>query len=170
MPWATQSLIWIMYHCCNFCCIYCDWINYSQYMNFKTMLWINKLQFVPWEMNLNFSVSLKIFGLALIVPGVMILANNDVVNSKVLPLMKQLTFGGINMGDMIIGLCVSLIVVGTLVILVSLLGLIGACSGNPAYLDIVSKIWFSHYNYNELNDETFETLMIIKQSCISWTW
>lgn len=50
--------------------------------------------------------------------------------------MKQLTFGGINMGDMIIGLCVSLIVVGTLVILVSLLGLIGACSGNQFQRDI----------------------------------
>ncbi|XP_052674199.1 tetraspanin-18-like [Crassostrea angulata] len=86
------------------------------------------------------NVIFLIFGLALIVPGVLILANNDVVNSKVLPLMKQLTFGGINIGDMIIGLCVSLIVVGTLVILVSLLGLIGACSGNPAYLDIYGGI------------------------------
>lgn len=71
-------------------------------------------------------------------PGILVLANNDVVNSKVLPLMKQLSFGGINFGDMIIALCVSLIVIGTLVILVSLLGLMGACTGNPGYLDIVS--------------------------------
>jgi hypothetical protein len=65
------------------------------------------------------------------------LANNDVVNSKVLPLMKQLSFGGINLGDMIIALCATLIVVGAFVILVSIFGLLGACSGKPHYLDIV---------------------------------
>lgn len=66
------------------------------------------------------------------------------------------------MGDMIIGFCVLFIVVGMFVILVSLLGFIGVCFGNFVYLDIVSKIWFFYYNYNELNDEIFEILMIIK--------
>ncbi|XP_061165295.1 tetraspanin-18B-like [Saccostrea echinata] len=86
------------------------------------------------------NVIFLIFGLALIVPGVIVLVNNDVVSDKVLPLMKQLTFGGINLGEMIIALCVSLIVVGTFVILVSILGLCGACTGKPGYLDIYGGI------------------------------
>lgn len=64
--------------------------------------------------------------------------NVDLVNDNVLPLMKELTYGGFNLGDVITSLSVSLIVVGTIVLIIATLGAIGAFCNRPACLDIVS--------------------------------
>lgn len=81
-----------------------------------------------------------IFGLALVIPGVLVLVNVDLVNDNVLPLMKELTYGGFNLGDVITSLSVSLIVVGTIVLIIATLGAIGAFCNRPACLDIYAGI------------------------------
>ena len=52
--------------------------------------------------------------------------------------MKELTYGGFNLGDVITSLSVSLVVVGTVVLIIATLGAIGAFCNRPACLDIVS--------------------------------
>ncbi|XP_061165240.1 tetraspanin-9-like isoform X2 [Saccostrea echinata] len=81
-----------------------------------------------------------IFSLALIIPGVMILANVDLINDNILPLMKQLTYGGFNLGDVATSLSVTLIVVGAIVLIIASLGAIGAFCNRPACLDIYAGI------------------------------
>ncbi|XP_048777473.2 tetraspanin-9-like [Ostrea edulis] len=81
-----------------------------------------------------------IFSLALIIPGIMVLANVDLINDNILPLMQQLTYGGFNLGDVATSLSVSLIVVGTIVLIIASLGAIGAFCNRPACLDIYAGV------------------------------
>uniref|UniRef100_K1QIA4 Tetraspanin-11 n=1 Tax=Magallana gigas TaxID=29159 RepID=K1QIA4_MAGGI len=55
-------------------------------------------------------------------------------------LFIELTYGGFNLGDVITSLSVSLIVVGTIVLIIATLGAIGAFCNRPACLDIYAGI------------------------------
>ncbi|XP_062568855.1 tetraspanin-9-like [Saccostrea cucullata] len=67
-----------------------------------------------------------LLGLGILIPGILMLADVDVINDEVLPLLQQLSFGALNVGDLAKNLSVTLIVFGAFVLIVSTLGCCGA--------------------------------------------
>lgn len=80
----------------------------------------------------------QIFGLMLILPGILILANVEYINENVKPLMKTLSYGDVNLADVADGLSISMIILGIFILVVAMLGLCGACKSNKKCLCIVS--------------------------------
>ncbi|XP_061165300.1 tetraspanin-9-like [Saccostrea echinata] len=72
------------------------------------------------------NIIFMLLGLGILIPGILMLADVDVINDEVLPLLQQLSFGALNVGDLAKGLSVTLIVFGTFVLIVSTLGCCGA--------------------------------------------
>ncbi|XP_052060169.1 tetraspanin-9-like isoform X3 [Mytilus californianus] len=68
-----------------------------------------------------------LLGLGLLIPGILVVLNEDVINDDVLPALKSVSFGVTNLGDMAKGLSITLIVLGSFVLVLSLIGAIGAC-------------------------------------------
>ncbi|XP_061165301.1 tetraspanin-9-like [Saccostrea echinata] len=67
-----------------------------------------------------------LLGLGILIPGILMLVDVDVINDNILPLLKQLSFGALNVGDLAKGLSLTLIIFGTFVLIVSMLGCCGA--------------------------------------------
>lgn len=67
-----------------------------------------------------------LLGLGLLIPGILMLVDVDVINDEILPLLQQLSFGALNVGDLAKGLSVTLIIFGTFVLIVSMFGCCGA--------------------------------------------
>lgn len=80
----------------------------------------------------------QIFGLMLILPGILILANVEYINENVKPLMKTLSYGDVNLADVADGLSISMIILGIFILVVAMLGLCGTCKSNKKCLCIVS--------------------------------
>ncbi|XP_062577243.1 tetraspanin-9-like [Saccostrea cucullata] len=67
-----------------------------------------------------------LLGLGILIPGILMLVDVDVINDNILPLLKQLSFGALNVGDLAKGLSLTLIIFGSFVLIVSMLGCCGA--------------------------------------------
>lgn len=67
-----------------------------------------------------------LLGLGLLIPGILMLVDVDVINDQILPLLQQLSFGALNVGDLAKGLSLTLIVFGAFVLIVSMFGCCGA--------------------------------------------
>ncbi|XP_048778088.1 tetraspanin-9-like [Ostrea edulis] len=67
-----------------------------------------------------------LLGLGLLIPGILMLVDVQVINDNILPLLQQLSFGALNVGDLAKGLSVTLIVFGAFVLIVSTFGCCGA--------------------------------------------
>lgn len=76
---------------------------------------------------LKFSYIFQLLGIGIIVPGVLLLVDNDAINDKIIPLFKELTLGSSNFGDLAKNLPTALIALGSLVIVISVIGLVGVC-------------------------------------------
>lgn len=68
-----------------------------------------------------------LLGIGLIIPGILLLINNDVINDNILPLFQQVSLGSSNFGDLAKSLPIALICLGTFVLIISVVGLLGAC-------------------------------------------
>ncbi|XP_071173504.1 leukocyte surface antigen CD53-like [Mytilus edulis] len=68
-----------------------------------------------------------LLGIGIIVPGILLLVDNDAINDKIIPLFKELTLGSSNFGDLAKNLPTALIALGSLVIVISVIGLVGVC-------------------------------------------
>ena len=66
-------------------------------------------------------------GLALLIPGLLVVYNEDVINDEVLPALKSISIASTNLGDLAKSLSISLIVIGSFVLIVSVVGACGAC-------------------------------------------
>lgn len=77
-------------------------------------------------------------GLGLLIPGILVIINDDGINEKVLPALQTVDFGVSNFGDLAKGLSITLIVMGSFVLVLSLLGGCGACCEAKLLLTIVS--------------------------------
>lgn len=87
---------------------------------------------------ISFVIVLQLLGLGLLIPGILVVLNEDVINDDVLPALKSVSFGVTNLGDMAKGLSITLIVLGSFVLVLSLIGAIGACCKIRCLLIIVS--------------------------------
>lgn len=68
-----------------------------------------------------------IFGLALLIPGILVVLNEDVINEEVLPALQSISIASSNLGDLAKGLSISLIVIGSFIVVLSFVGACGAC-------------------------------------------
>jgi hypothetical protein len=80
----------------------------------------------------------QLCGLALLIPGLLVVFNEDVINDKVLPALKSISIASSNLGDLAKSLSISLIVIGSFVLIVSVVGCCGACYEIRCCLIIVS--------------------------------
>ncbi|CAG2237799.1 TSPAN18 [Mytilus edulis] len=80
-----------------------------------------------------------LLGLGLLIPGILVVLNEDVINDDVLPALKSVSFGVTNLGDMAKGLSITLIVLGSFVLVLSLIGAIGACCKIRCLLIIIES-------------------------------
>lgn len=90
----------------------------------------------------------------MIIPGILVVVDEDVVNDKVLPALKSIEFGVSNVGDLAKGLSITLIVLGSFVLVLSFIGACGACCETKCLLMIVSfynKNFKTHINKQEKN-------------------
>ncbi|XP_069115213.1 tetraspanin-9-like isoform X3 [Argopecten irradians] len=93
------------------------------------------------------NIIFMLLGLGLMIPGILVQVNVDIVNEKVMPLLNQLSLGGLTFGNAANGLSVTLIVLGTFILLVAGLGAFGACCKNRCmlvvYAIIVAIFWIA---------------------------
>lgn len=82
----------------------------------------------------------QLLGLGLLIPGILMLVDVDVINDQILPLLQQLSFGALNVGDLAKGLSVTLIIFGTFVLIVSMFGCCGAFCQQRLCLVVVSRV------------------------------
>ena len=80
----------------------------------------------------------QLCGLALLIPGLLVVVNEDVINDEVLPALKSISIASSNLGDLAKSLSISLIVIGSFVLIVSVVGACGACYEIRCCLIIVS--------------------------------
>jgi len=64
--------------------------------------------------------------------------NEDVINDDVLPALRSISIASSNLGDLAKGLSISLIVIGSFVVVLSFVGACGACYEIRCCLIIVS--------------------------------
>ena len=64
--------------------------------------------------------------------------NEDVINDDVLPALRSISIASSNLGDLAKGLSISLIVIGSFVVVLSFVGAYGACCEIRCCLIIVS--------------------------------
>lgn len=83
-----------------------------------------------------------LLGLGLIIPGILVVVDEDVVNDKILPALKSVEFGVSNLGDLAKGLSITLIVLGSFVLVLSFIGACGACCETKYLLVIYMVIVF----------------------------
>lgn len=81
-----------------------------------------------------------LLGLGLLIPGILVIINDDGINEKVLPALQTVDFGVSNFGDLAKGLSITLIVMGSFVLVLSLLGGCGACCEAKLLLTIYSIV------------------------------
>ncbi|KAK3107864.1 hypothetical protein FSP39_023850 [Pinctada imbricata] len=62
----------------------------------------------------------------LVIPGALIIADVEYLNSNVMPLLKQLSYGGTNLADVADGLAVTMLVIGLAIMFLALMGICGA--------------------------------------------
>ena len=72
-------------------------------------------------------IYLQLLGIGLIIPGILLLIDNDIINDKILPLFQQVSLGSSNFGDLAKSLPIALICLGSCVLIISVIGLLGAC-------------------------------------------
>ncbi|XP_060082818.1 CD63 antigen-like [Ylistrum balloti] len=93
------------------------------------------------------NIIFMLLGLGLMIPGILVQVNVDIVNDKVMPLLNQVSLGGLTFGDAANGLSVTLIVLGAFILLVAGLGAFGACCKNRCmlviYAIIVALFWIA---------------------------
>ena len=64
--------------------------------------------------------------------------NEDVINEEVLPALQSISIASSNLGDLAKGLSISLIVIGSFIVVLSFVGACGACCEMRYCLIIVS--------------------------------
>lgn len=64
--------------------------------------------------------------------------NEDVINEEVLPALQSISIASSNLGDLAKGLSISLIVIGSFIVVLSFVGACGACCEMRCCLIIVS--------------------------------
>ncbi|XP_033758862.1 tetraspanin-9-like isoform X2 [Pecten maximus] len=93
------------------------------------------------------NIIFMLLGLGLLIPGILVQVNVDIVNDKVMPLLNQLSLGGLTFGNAANGLSVTLIILGAFILLVAALGAFGACCKNRCmlvvYAIIVAVFWIA---------------------------
>ncbi|XP_069115208.1 tetraspanin-9-like [Argopecten irradians] len=93
------------------------------------------------------NVVFMLLALGLLIPGILVHVNADYVNDKILPLMSTFTFGGISLAGAAQGLSVALIVVGSVIFLIAIVGILGACCGWRMaliiYATVVLVLWIA---------------------------
>lgn len=82
----------------------------------------------------------QLLGLGILIPGILMLVDVAVINDEILPLLQQLSFGALNVGDLAKGLSVTLIVFGAFVLIVAMFGCCGAFCQQRLCLIVVSSV------------------------------
>ncbi|XP_071173501.1 leukocyte surface antigen CD53-like isoform X1 [Mytilus edulis] len=80
------------------------------------------------------NILFMLLGLGILIPGLLMILNVDIINDKILPLMQQVSIGTSNLGDLAQGLSITLIVLGGFVLIVATFGACGACCQNKVCL------------------------------------
>ncbi|KAJ8307951.1 hypothetical protein KUTeg_014500 [Tegillarca granosa] len=83
-----------------------------------------------------------LLGLGLMVPGIIVQANVELVNSEVRPLLNQVQVGSFTLGSLVDGLSVTLIVIGVFILILAGLGAFGACCKHKCMLTTYAIIVF----------------------------
>ncbi|XP_060082817.1 CD63 antigen-like [Ylistrum balloti] len=68
-----------------------------------------------------------IIGIALIIPGILMLTDIDLLSENIKPLLEQISFNGVNLGNISGNLPIVFIFFGVAILFIATLGLIGAC-------------------------------------------
>ncbi|XP_021349411.1 CD63 antigen-like [Mizuhopecten yessoensis] len=93
------------------------------------------------------NIIFMLLGLGLMIPGILVQVDVDIVNDKVMPLLNQVTLGGLTFGNAANGLSLTLIILGAFILLVAGLGAFGACCKNRCmlvvYAIIVALFWIA---------------------------
>ncbi|XP_052060168.1 tetraspanin-9-like isoform X2 [Mytilus californianus] len=76
---------------------------------------------------IGINVIFFLLGLGIIIPGILLLVDNEAINDKIIPLFKELSLGSTNFGDLAKNLPIALISLGSLVLVISVIGLLGTC-------------------------------------------
>lgn len=88
------------------------------------------------------NVLFMLLGLGLMVPGIIVQANVELVNSEVRPLLNQVQVGSFTLGSLVDGLSVTLIVIGVFILILAGLGAFGACCKHKCMLTTYAIIVF----------------------------
>ena len=81
---------------------------------------------------------LQVLALMFIIPGALIIADVEYLNKEVMPLLKQLSYGGSNLADVADGLAVTMLVIGFIIGGLALIGICGAVKKYKTCLCVVS--------------------------------
>ncbi|XP_069124326.1 tetraspanin-18B-like [Argopecten irradians] len=81
-----------------------------------------------------------ILSIGLMVPGILVQLNNSFFNDNILPLLNQLSFGGVSLGQATTSLSVALIALGAAILILSFLGVCGVCCGSRLLLSVYAGI------------------------------
>lgn len=67
-----------------------------------------------------------LLGLGLLITGLLVVLNEDVINDEVYPALQSISIASTNLGDLAKGLSITLIVIGSFVVILSFVGACGA--------------------------------------------
>ncbi|XP_021368024.1 uncharacterized protein LOC110459881 [Mizuhopecten yessoensis] len=72
-------------------------------------------------------MNVTVLGLAVMVPGIVMLTNIDFLSGNIEPLLDKISFNGINLSNIANNLPIIFIIVGASILFIAVLGLVGAC-------------------------------------------
>ncbi|KAJ8316490.1 hypothetical protein KUTeg_006504, partial [Tegillarca granosa] len=77
---------------------------------------------------------MPLLGLGLLIPGILVQTNSNLVDSHIKPLLNQIQLGGLSLGDALNGLSITLIIAGCVILVIAALGAFGACCQSKVLL------------------------------------
>ncbi|XP_021349358.1 CD63 antigen-like isoform X1 [Mizuhopecten yessoensis] len=76
---------------------------------------------------IGLNIIFMVLGLAVMVPGIVMLTNIDFLSGNIEPLLDKISFNGINLSNIANNLPIIFIIVGASILFIATLGLVGAC-------------------------------------------
>ena len=81
-----------------------------------------------------------LLGLGLMIPGILIQLDIGIITDTITPLLNQISFGGMSLGNAINTLSAILIAIGAFILILATIGMCGACYKNRVYLMVYAII------------------------------
>ncbi|KAJ8316498.1 hypothetical protein KUTeg_006512, partial [Tegillarca granosa] len=75
----------------------------------------------------------------MLIPGILVQTNSNLVDSHIKPLLNQIQLGGLSLGDALNGLSITLIIAGCVILVIAALGAFGACCQSKVLLIVIDS-------------------------------